>query len=962
MMKKIRRGMLMLVSAAMCACMLFVNASAEEEPAEEAGEEVIEVTEEEEPAEYESADEDEAAVPEETVPEMDADVTSVENAVHENGEAETSLTLYLGRFESPYRPYLIDCAAKQGGSMTVDGVVFTDFREGVMPEDMTDELYPVDMNVDYSAYEGEFTANVLQAKVKKLVESTLPENKYFENDVPMYFCTIGKKMQGSYALHGVTRNEILAEMDEERPLLEHNELYTIWNERYSHFGDVQLGEQHVCGQTVTPDYLFRIFTDGERTTIEKAQRDDSGIFREVCGYVKDRTFNIEDKEHELNWIYPEFEGGSTYTIGMVLEPEIGYYFDEETIPTMTISDEVKEIQFIDLEHIVAFAEVTVDHDWDLGTVIKEASETEDGLIEYQCRHCGEKKEEIIPHGDLVITKQPEDAQVVCPEGATFSVSVNRLEQIASYQWYLIDNADQVFKLDGTTANSPELVIPSTFRPGGRVERYYCVVTSVDGEEIQSRVAGLSINEMEEKNVLYVCDRALLPGESVDLSEIGMGSGTITYETNETDVTLDHVNFVENPSTTKANVPVNGLWLDFPASEAEDFHIHLIGANRIQLTYCDENKVGGTAIAADFKKDWETNLYIDGEGSLTFVDCGICAITPGYLYVDSDLTMKTPSGWNSIGLEPYGLIVRNGAAINADISRSFGTVSAFTQITDGAVVNIREVPVSNIIGWVDTTVFTPFSGLLIDNAKLNITSSIDSFDPEWEGVNGYTGIQTDRLEITGNGELNLRMKVAEAGPDEPSVTCGMMKGIELGNPEFGAIIHDGGSLNIDIDGPMRDCIALDSMGYIAVRDSDVAIRGRSMNNMIGIQAQDEFEATDSNIAVSLTSDSPQTTVGIRSFGAHFSESDENTSVTVRTDGGTALMVGTDLHFPYEPKFDPDYIPSATVIDPSTGIISPRGALISSMGMYNPDEQGYRLIEALYDRSGQIASDMVIAHRR
>ena len=192
--------------------------------------------------------------------------------------------------------------------------------------------------------------------------------------------------------------------------------------------------------------------------------------------------------------------------------------------------------------------------------------------------------------------------------------------------------------------------------------------------------------------------------------------------------------------------------------------------------------------------------------------------------------------------------------------------------------------------------------------------------------------------------------------------GVMSAIYLINPDEGGIVHDGGSLNTFIDGPMKACYGVLSEGYFVARDSKVSIRGNSQNSMIGIQTTDELEVENSNVGIALTSDSGVSNIGIRSFGATFDESKPNTLIQITTDGGTALMVGTQTGEQEEPKFDPEYIPVVTKVSSDTKIISPKEALISVAGLYDAEREGYRLIETVYESSGQVASDVVIGNSK
>lgn len=83
---------------------------------------------------------------------------------------------------------------------------------------------------------------------------------------------------------------------------------------------------------------------------------------------------------------------------------------------------------------------------------------------------------------LSITGQPQNATVSYPQGASFSVKVSNPEKVASYQWYLTDQAGNVFELAGITAKTADLIVPSSQGMSGILD-FHCVVTDKDGNEL-----------------------------------------------------------------------------------------------------------------------------------------------------------------------------------------------------------------------------------------------------------------------------------------------------------------------------------------------------------------------------------------------------------------------------------------------------------------------------------------------
>ena len=96
---------------------------------------------------------------------------------------------------------------------------------------------------------------------------------------------------------------------------------------------------------------------------------------------------------------------------------------------------------------------------------------------------------------LVITKQPEDVVVSYPDGASFSVEVSDPDAVDSYHWYMMDKEGQVFDLEGQSAATDTLIIPSTLRDNGTLD-FYCVITDRNGNEIESEHGHLDMDNVE----------------------------------------------------------------------------------------------------------------------------------------------------------------------------------------------------------------------------------------------------------------------------------------------------------------------------------------------------------------------------------------------------------------------------------------------------------------------------------
>lgn len=76
---------------------------------------------------------------------------------------------------------------------------------------------------------------------------------------------------------------------------------------------------------------------------------------------------------------------------------------------------------------------------------------------------------------------------------------------------MMDKEGKIFDLEGVSAQTSKLIVPSTVRSSGALD-YYCVITDKKGNRLESEHATLDIDNQEEyKPVFYVCEYAILLG-------------------------------------------------------------------------------------------------------------------------------------------------------------------------------------------------------------------------------------------------------------------------------------------------------------------------------------------------------------------------------------------------------------------------------------------------------------------
>ena len=240
---------------------------------------------------------------------------------------------------------------------------------------------------------------------------------------------------------------------------------------------------------------------------------------------------------------------------------------------------------------------------------------------------------------------PAVAEVGYPAGATFRVEASDPEMIASYQW-IANNGIDDFELDGTTATTNRLRIPSTQKEDPDLH-VRCVLTLKDGTVVETEPAVLHVaNSFEEKTVLYVGDHALVPGQSLDLAKTTLGTGRVAFSGDGTTITLEDVNITTRTMSYDVYLaPSFGLNL-MQRNGEEEFHFNLVGTNVIENNYSDpDGKNSGIVFDLLFGTEGRSNsprVFIEGEGTLQLIggSCSLCSDSD--VEVSSDLSTE-PNG-------------------------------------------------------------------------------------------------------------------------------------------------------------------------------------------------------------------------------------------------------------------------------------------------------------------------------
>ena len=567
---------------------------------------------------------------------------------------------------------------------------------------------------------------------------------------------------------------------------------------------------------------------------------------------------------------------------------------------------------------------------------------------------------------LVVISQPKDAYVSYPDRAEFEVAVQNPENVASYQWSLVDTAGKEWILDGSSAVTNKLILPSTIQYVGDVCKYRCKITDRNGNETYSAFASLVIqNKEESKMVFYAGENAIEPGETLDLASVGCGSGTISFAGNGRSVTLNQVNFNnKNVVYDHTDSPAIGLMLYGRDRTEKEFRVHLIGKNKIVNRFNQADRdMSGLAFDFDlsgvedeagevsFPKVIFDGNKIDGYnlvtkgGTFGIHSSGSIEIrtnirtkvmkeqTSGGIYVENgglllsegaNVRLETNGQAIAVGsnnpslFEEMNLEVRDGATLSCScdvpapltssgLSLTAVSVANRIEVSDGANVRVDLLPTMARLASKGAPIeamagLSAQGGIEIENAAADV-----NLFPIGEGdLYFFAGIASEGVAIT-----DSTVNVTTSG-----IACGQGAGI---NGELFLNVTENSNVNVDI-GAEANVFGMETTNQMVVANSNVDVQ------------------TDS------TYGDQQIALACGTFEADLSDGIHK--VAADTNGGYALcaLIG-DSASPV--SYQPGYKPVQIMMAENTGILLPKDCDISTFGMPSQGGPTYLKTETVFD---------------
>ena len=540
---------------------------------------------------------------------------------------------------------------------------------------------------------------------------------------------------------------------------------------------------------------------------------------------------------------------------------------------------------------------------------------------------------------VTITSQPESCTVSYPDGATFSISVDRPDLVAGYQWIMKDSV-RSYTLTGVTASTPELKINST----GEYDSdfvYYCIVTDINGNVVISDEATLYIDNRDEiKTVLYVGDYGLEPGDVLDLSTTALGSGIVTFDPDGLNITFDNVTVnTDGISNDMIYTSSAGVFLYGQPDSELTYRMYFKGTCTFNNTVFDPDyDGGGVTINSHFLRGGRTEhplLIIDGDDDLN-LNGGLNSI-----YTDGDLEILT--GFKAVPYDGHRLNavsagnIHIGDGAHLDITcTGTGILSNGSLFIDGGSVIDLDVTAPHLVLYNTESKGIYCDRLYVDGAKLDIDMMAypKDFEPYDKMISAMSAVCCRNIATFDAADVSVKMGAELGDTYYAHYFYGISGDASEGLNEVELI--NGSRVRIDIDSKgAYDSSGIASTGneactFVTLEDgSELDINVKTSGDVFGIDVRQPVSVTDSTLRVNAASYDTAIVMGVICPRMNVELTDSKYAVDIAAENGVALFA-TDLDTVDIPEYEEGYEPLLIKISKEAKILAPENGEVNRYG--------------------------------
>lgn len=584
---------------------------------------------------------------------------------------------------------------------------------------------------------------------------------------------------------------------------------------------------------------------------------------------------------------------------------------------------------------------------------------------------------------------PEDQVLEWPNGYTLEAKAKNESSVAAYNWFSskeapshaescsLPNYNPYLKYTGTTAFESTYVAPSGIYNKNGDSMKLCTIyqdlTRVYTDEIKITYSDLPENQ---DDYATVDEYKFGKGETLDLAEKGIGSGTVTYTYNDDgsrEFVFTNVNYIA--SSFKSDLSRSGYGFQYFFNEVTDkknVTLKFIGDNYISQPMFRDN---GYAIATTVQHlggekgeagNWTVTLT--GGGTLNINGGGTAFYTNCKLEID-DITLNVTShlGFRTNAINADTIHVTDNAKLHLyNNGTAMLAMSGKLTVETGAVVDCKITMPHKDLDLDVEGVIQAAGPIEIKSQKFDIEVFLsDSIYGDAEGVKSCVLLQSMYSNVTFNGAIcSFKSSASNYRGSEPGFGTTVVIATpdsEDRDPSTGSIIIKNSSINIDMQNNVfNDAYGIMALTKLEVENSVINMNLKSVSGIIGMQCTKggvEIKS-DSNVDIKATRASTEANAyGVQTNDVTVTES----RLSVDLNSGVCIFAYLDVE-PQPAKYEEGYTATKLIgfetLDATTRDISKASVM-------NGGQPGtYLVYETIYDITGNnpvIATNFVVDNR-
>ena len=575
---------------------------------------------------------------------------------------------------------------------------------------------------------------------------------------------------------------------------------------------------------------------------------------------------------------------------------------------------------------------------------------------------------------------PEDKSLHWPEGYTLEAKAKNESSVAAYNWFSsnevdghadkcsLPNYNPYLKFTGTTAFESTYVAPTGHYNKNGESMKLCTIyqdlTRVYTREIKIHYSDLP--EIQDDHAM-IDEYRFAKGETLDLAEKGIGSGTVSYTYNadgSREFVFTNVNYISQSFQSDLSRAGYGFKYYFN----EDAHGVEVENKTVTLTFIGDNYISqpmfrdnGYAVAmtaqhlgGEITDDGHWTVKLTGGGTLNINGGGTAFYTDCKLEID-DITLNVTSHleYRTNAINAHTITVTDNAKVHLyNNGTGMLAMSGNLTVESGAIVDCKITMPHKDLSLEAEGVIQAKGTITIKSKKFDIAVYLpDSIYGDSEGVKSCVMVQSLYSNVVFNGAIcSFKSSASNYRGSEPGFGTTVAIATpdnENRDPSTGSIIIKNSKIDIDMQNNVfNDAYGIMALTKLEVENSTINMNLKSVSGIMGMQCTKGAVEIKSNSNVDIKAtraNRAANAYGVQTNAVTVSES----RLSVNLDSGVGIFAYLDIE--HQPaKYEEDY--TATKL---TGFetLDPATRDIAKASVMNGSQPGtYIVYETVYDISG------------